>query len=85
MNLSDDNSFGNGLLYVGFNQDQGNGADLVVVHLLALHVQIGLLTFLFCNLQVVLLAERRMDFGCSIAIHLKKKKDKISLKAVYLT
>lgn len=38
MNLSDDNTFGNGLLYVGFNQDQGNGSDLVVDHLLALDV-----------------------------------------------
>ena len=85
MNLSDGNTFGNGLLYVGFNQDQGNGGDLVVVHFLVLHAQIGLLTFLFCNLQVVLLAERRMDFGCSIATHLKKKNDKISLKAVCLT
>lgn len=67
MNLSEENSFGNGLLYVGFNQDQGNIARRWREGVVWVYNSIfTVIQFVSQFLQVVSRAERRTGFVCLI-------------------
>lgn len=66
MNLELGNSYSNGLLYAGFNQDQGINSLVFIDELISNCFRSDLCSILF--IQVVLLAPQRQDIAYTIVI-----------------